>query len=321
VITLLEAAQRIYRPSQREGLSMNALPFRQPGQFYKGNLHSHSTNSDGRKSPAEVIDIYRGAGYHFLALTDHFLERYGFPISDTRGFRTDGFTTLLGAELHAGEITLGGHWHIVAAGLPLDFEPTPLGQSGADLCQRARTAGAYVAAAHPYWYGVTLEDIESLGEIDAIETFNGTCMGENDRGDSWHVLDALLARGHRYLACANDDAHFAPDRVDFACGWTHVKATQCEPEAILAALKAGHYYSSTGPELHDVQFEGKDSITIHCSPCRAIFVSGRSARSRRLHGDNLTEATFTLDGITSPYLRVTVVDASGGRAWTNPIWR
>jgi hypothetical protein len=28
------------------------------------------------------------------------MARYGFPIVDTRGFRTPGFTTLLGAEVH-----------------------------------------------------------------------------------------------------------------------------------------------------------------------------------------------------------------------------
>jgi len=74
------------------------LPFDRPGRFLRGNLHTHSTASDGRLSPEEVCEHYRLAGYDFLALTDHFLERYGFPITDTRRYRTDAFTTLLGAE-------------------------------------------------------------------------------------------------------------------------------------------------------------------------------------------------------------------------------
>ncbi len=40
-------------------------------KWYKGNLHTHSTNSDGRLSPEEVIGLYREEGYDFLALTDH----------------------------------------------------------------------------------------------------------------------------------------------------------------------------------------------------------------------------------------------------------
>ncbi len=58
---------------------MTQPPFDQPGRFWKGNLHTHSTASDGEHSPAEVCRRYRDAGYDFLALTDHFLARYGYP--------------------------------------------------------------------------------------------------------------------------------------------------------------------------------------------------------------------------------------------------
>ena len=48
-----------------------ANPFSEPGQWYKDCLHVHSTCSDGRWTPQQVIDWYREQGYHFLALTDH----------------------------------------------------------------------------------------------------------------------------------------------------------------------------------------------------------------------------------------------------------
>ena len=47
------------------------LLFDESKRFYKGNLHTHTTNSDGRKDPADVIDLYQTAGYDFLAITDH----------------------------------------------------------------------------------------------------------------------------------------------------------------------------------------------------------------------------------------------------------
>jgi histidinol phosphatase-like PHP family hydrolase len=100
---------------------MRNLPFDRPGRFYRGNLHTHSTRSDG--APASVIDAYRSRGYDFLALTDHVLDRYGFPITDTRELRSPDFTTLLGAELHAPRTESGVDWHLVAVGLPLDFAP------------------------------------------------------------------------------------------------------------------------------------------------------------------------------------------------------
>ena len=68
---------------------MNSLPFSKPGTWHRGNLHTHSTNSDGTKSPREVCAAYRRRGYDFISLTDHFKEEYGFPINDTTPYRSD----------------------------------------------------------------------------------------------------------------------------------------------------------------------------------------------------------------------------------------
>ena len=53
---------------------MKRLPFGKPGTFRKGNIHTHSTASDGELEPEEVCRRYREGGYNFLAITDHFLE-------------------------------------------------------------------------------------------------------------------------------------------------------------------------------------------------------------------------------------------------------
>ena len=106
--------------------------FTAPGRFWKGNIHTHSTLSDGMRTPADVCATYRDAGYDFLALTDHFQPKCAFPVADTRPFRTPGFTTILGAELHAPATGLGEIWHILAVGLPLDFAPTGDAETGRD---------------------------------------------------------------------------------------------------------------------------------------------------------------------------------------------
>src|SRR5215813_7480135 len=131
---------------------MYRLPFDLPGRFYRGNLHAHSTRSDGALEPEAVVEAYRGRGYDFLALTDHFLATYGFPITDTRALRSSEFTTLLGAELHAPRTESGMDWHLVAVGLPLGFAPPAEGETGATLAARASESGAFVGIAHPAWY-------------------------------------------------------------------------------------------------------------------------------------------------------------------------
>ncbi len=151
---------------------MRNLPFRQPGRFFKGNLHTHSMRSDGALEPEAVIAAYREHGYDFLALTDHFLAPYDFPITDTRPFRDATFTTLLGAELHAPETEHGEFWHLLAVGLPLDFAPTKDGETGPALAARAAEAGAFVGIAHPAWYTLTLADALSIEAAHAVETYN-----------------------------------------------------------------------------------------------------------------------------------------------------
>src|SRR5262245_31247405 len=141
---------------------MSLDAFKSPGRFYRGNIHTHSNASDGMQSPEAVCTYYREAGYDFLALTDHFQRHYGFPITDTLPFRTNSFTTILGAELHAMANSQGELWHILAVGLPEDFAPTGETETGVELAQRAVDAGAFVAIAHPQWCSLTIEDGRAL---------------------------------------------------------------------------------------------------------------------------------------------------------------
>lgn len=301
---------------------MSIAPFSSPGRFWRGNLHTHSTLSDGMLTPQEVCTLYQQAGYDFLSLTDHFMEHYGYPLTDTSPYRTAEFTTILGAELHTGFTELGHLWHILAVGLPSNFAPNLPNETGPQIAKRALDAGSFVAAAHPAWYGLTEGDIRSLGDIHAVEVFNATSIDHNDRPDGWYILDLLLMRGCRYTACATDDAHFTDRRHDALRGWVQVKSEVLEPSALLEALKAGAYYSSTGPQLFDIDLLPGDKIRIRCTPADRIFVTGYAAQSVHIHGNGLTDVELSLKTVqNSPYLRITVRDSKGGRAWSNPIWR
>ncbi len=298
---------------------MDLSAFANPGRFWKGNLHTHSTRSDGGKPPQEVCRLYEQGGYDFIALTDHFMEQYNFPITDTRPFRSEVFTTIIGAELHSGAIENGSPWHIVAAGLPLDFAPTAPEETGAQLAARAKEAGAFIGIAHPHWYTLTENDVGALGPAHAVEVYNGVADDANDRADSWHIMDILLDRRQRYFAYAADDAHLK-EHHDFRRGWVHVKAEELSPDALLTALKAGAFYASTGPEIYDIEHIPGERLVVHCSPAERIFLTGVGSTSNRAWGNGLTHAEFDLSNWDSHYCRVTVRDRDGSRAWSNPIW-
>ncbi|MBT7779182.1 MAG: PHP domain-containing protein [Rhodospirillales bacterium] len=296
---------------------MKNLPFGQPGNFYKGNLHTHSTNSDGKFPMSEVISKYRDAGHDFVALSEHFMDAYDYPVSDTRDLRTDDFTTLIAAELHQGRTSIDEIWHILAVGIPTDFAAPHEGETAPQIAQRAADAGAFIGLVHPSWNGLTVEDAKTIECAHAVEVYNHGSQVEVDRGVDWPFCDQLLNGGWRLNGFATDDAH-ALDH-DWLGGWVNVLADSLDPDALLDALKNGQYYSSQGPEIHDVTFDD-ESVTITSSAASSISVQGRGSKSATKMDDGMTEATFPTKKYKDAYLRITVTDEQGRRAWTNPVW-
>ena len=300
--------------------------FTAAGKFRRGNLHTHSTSSDGQLEPAEVCRRYQAEGYDFISLTDHFVGQYDYPITDTTPFRNNNFTTLLGAELHIDTTDNGDIWHIVAVGLPADFTPPDVphfryfdsAETVTDLTNRAAKAGAFIAIAHPHWSALTEADARRIPAAHAVEVYNHGCAIENDRGDGHLSCEHMLNEGRRLTMIATDDAHFAtPDHFG---GWVMVKTTENTPDALLAALKAGEYYSSTGPEILDIRMK-RLTIEVDCSKAQTIAVQGRGVAASKICGTDLTTGSIALDRFAvSPWIRVTVIDHAGKRAWSNPIW-
>ena len=291
--------------------------FEGEGRFLKGNLHGHSTGSDGALPPDEVCARYAAAGYDFVAVSDHFMERFGHPVTDTRHARRGGFTTLLGAELHAPATAAGDVWHILAVGLPPDFAATGEGESGVALARRAAAAGAFVALAHPHWSQLTRADGLSIDAAHAVEVYNNKSAIEVDRGDGLVLWDALLHAGRRLFAIASDDSHWhGPDAFG---GWIMVRAAENAPEALLDALKRGAFYASQGPEIHDVARDG-DALEVRCSEAASVILAGPGPWRARQLGESLTAVCLPLAPELGGWRRLIVRDAAGRRAWSNPLW-
>jgi predicted metal-dependent phosphoesterase TrpH len=304
---------------------MRLTVFETPGRFWRGNLHTHSNRSDGALDPAEVCRRYRAEGYDFIALTDHFIGQYGYPIVDTVPYRQPGFTTILGAELHSGPMRNGELWHILAVGLPANFAPGnapdfkvhPGMETGPEIAARAAASGAFVAIAHPQWSGLTLEDARSIAAAHAVEVYNHGCAMGCDRGDGFAIADLLASEGRMLPLIATDDAHFTePDHFG---GWVMVKSPVNAPEALVEALKAGAFYSSQGPELRDVVIDG-GRVHIESSAVVSMIVQGQGTAAKAIHGHSMTRGAVPLERFrASRWIRVTVINAAGKRAWTNPV--
>jgi hypothetical protein len=306
-------------------VAQDVLKGGEEGRFFRGNLHCHSTRSDGLVDPEEVVGAYRDAGYDFVCLSDHFEEEYGWRVTDTRHLRDENFTTILGAELRSSHKEERNSYWVTAAGLPLDFAAPPPGDH-AEAIGRARALGAFVVMLHPGLNNLSLGAVEGLPAIDAVHAVevynhNNAMAALPDRAEGAYMLDGLLEGGRKVLVNAGDDAHFGHPRDRFG-GWVEVYCDRLDPDAVIAALKAGYYYSTQGPEIRELIVD-EDRLRVRTSEAYAISLTTGGDRwqsgSERT-GEPVAEAEFDLAPFRGSYCRVTVVEATGKRAWSNPIW-
>lgn len=281
-------------------------------KWYKGNLHTHTTVSDGRRTPEEVIRLYREKGYDFLAITDH------WHTSKNR-VTEDGMLLLSGCEFNVGERdVLWGIYHLVGIGFTeepnLTFAPYLEPQKIIDEIHRC---GGLVNLAHPAWSLNTLEQISPLQGIDMTEIFNSVSDTPwNARPYSGLFVDIMASRGRRFPCIAADDAHFY--NGDETRSYIMVKADSLTRESILAAVQAGDFFATQGPSLQVEIGDGEVHVTT--SPVEKIIFYSDSIYSteRVTQGHGITEAVYHLQPIEH-FIRVEAVDEEGRTAWSSPV--
>ncbi len=285
-------------------------PFESPGNWYRANLHAHTTMSDGDLSPEESADFYEQAGYHVLAITDH-----GHVTEVEQAER--GLLLLPGVELGGDTSRQGTTYHVVGLGMDSSgrVEAAP-GTTVQGLVNMLREAGGIAFLAHPYWSGLTADDVLGIEGCFALEVYNTGCDLEILRGYSTVHWDDLLALGRDYGGLAVDDGHVGA--VDHGLGWTMIRTEELTAEAVCDALLRGRYYASTGPELRDLTVS-EGTIEVRTSPVVSIAMVSEPERGARRRAEverTITSAEFALP--SARYCRVEATDAAGRTAWSNP---
>jgi hypothetical protein len=291
-------------------------PFKAEGKWYKGNLHTHTTNSDGAWSPERVVDEYKANGYDFLFITDH------NKVTDVSNLSGDGFLVLNGEELGAGSAEQGQPYHLVALNLKeaVSKQDAPTAQGIIDL---VRSKGGEVVVAHPYWSGLTINDMIGLERYIGIEVFNTTCFASIAKGHSAVHWDDLLARGKSVFGFAVDDAHqhFNDHRPIDICGaWIMAKLPELTEAAVMNAIKSGRFYASNGPTINNISVND-ETISVSTSEVKRInFIVNisRGESFTAMGNELLTGAEYRIRG-SEQYIRVECFDKDGNAAWSNPV--
>lgn len=291
-------------------------PFKIEGEWFKGNLHTHTTNSDGAWSPDKVVSEYKANGYNFAFITDH------WKVTDVSTLSKDGFLALNGQEFNIEGSELGYHYHIVGLNLKKTI-PSGIAKNAQGIIDLIRSEGGEAVVAHPYWSGLTLNDIALLNGHLGVEIFNSTCYFSIGKGHSVVHWDDLLNKKNLLFGFAVDDTHqhFNEHRqIDICAAWIVAKMPALTEENVMKAIKAGHFYSSIGPAIKDISIEdGK----IHVSTSEVKFINfianahgGESFMAKST--DFITEAEYKIRG-SERYIRVECIDKDGKGAWSNPL--
>jgi hypothetical protein len=291
-------------------------PFALPGRWYKGNLHTHTTGSDGTLDANAVAARYREAGYDFLALTDH-----DAITSLECGRERESFLVLPGAEISARREN-GQHVDVLCFGLS-EAAPVPERPTAEAAAEWARQAGGECLIAHPHLSQITPEELCSWPGALGIEVFNASCHYAFGKGYSCALWDTVLSRGQPAWGFASDDSHhhFNDHRPDDLCqAWVSVRAPRLGRTALLGALRRGHFYSSWGPAIEALEVTD-DRVKVRTSPVKVInfLAPGFAGESfTAVAKTTITEAEYRLRGSES-YLRIECWDAAGRGAWSNPV--
>lgn len=330
---------------------------RNDGEFYKANLHCHSTVSDGKLSPDELKKFYKKHGYSVLAYTDHniliahpelrdeeFLPLNSYELSV---FTLDKYSGAAGKQyekpchliliakeennldmvcwnrnfLFANAVNYESQAKFKKSEDNYDRVYTP--DCINDIINRAHKGGYYVIYAHPTWSGEIYPTYIQYQNLDAMEMMNYSSIQEGNFEFNDRVYDDFLLDG-KFMSCvAGDDNHnhYPPEtnpKWDSCGTYTMIKAPKLEYREITKALEEGNSYASNGASIYDLYMEdGK--VCVSCSDAYMISYVSNALWAQRRNTEEGTSLTYAefAPHEYDKWFRIKIVGKDGKFAYSN----
>jgi predicted metal-dependent phosphoesterase TrpH len=334
-ITLTRGVQPSLRPVPDYRHAVR--PVSQPG-WYRGDLHTHTVHSDGRRRIVEMADAATSAGLDFIGSTDHNTS------SANRAWAaaaSDGLEVIEGEEV----TTRHGHWLAIALppGCWIDWQYAPRDGVFATYAERVRADGGLVVAAHP---SVPLPGCAwefGYRDVDAMEVWNGQWNVDDEL--SLRIWQQLLRQGRRITAVGGSDSHAStqplgrPQTVVYAQGLVTrdlvdgLRRARCyvaESSAVSLVLSASREgsRSTAGPGETLTVPPGADvAVTAEVSGAPdaniALVTDGGCVGRAKTDASGDGRLTWTTSGGDAPFARVEVRRRArfpSMVALSNPVW-
>jgi hypothetical protein len=290
------------------------------GAWLKGNLHTHTMESDGDSTPAEVVQWYAQHGYDFLVLSDH--DKITCVDDD------EGLVLITGEEVT--DRLPKKPLHVNAIGIEVAVQPQS-GTTVVDVLQRnidaVRKAGALALINHPnFGWAFGAEELLQLQHANFLEIASGHPFVNAEGPPSVESMwDRMLTAGKTIYGVAVDDMHhlqrvWDDDIVLPGKAWVVVRAEKRDAKSILSALERGDFYASTGVELVDVMTTEKSiEVRVREKNLARYRIHFIGSAGRVLQQSVGTTATYAIGG-SEGYVRAKVIDSNGKAAWTQPVF-
>lgn len=330
------------------------------GNFYKANLHTHTTFSDGSLTPEEIKRRYMEKGYSVVAYTDY---QYMIPHNE---LTDENFLALTGVEYAVNkgsyDFLPSTHLNYIAKdknccvfpgfhesrlwGAIMHMKsylneemknyedslvPSYSDEFFNELIEKLNEKEFLVTFNHPNGSLQNFKDYGKIKGLWGIECHNSGATAEGFDETIFPLVD-LHREGERVFPIAADDTH---GEKELFGGFSMIKAKNLDYDTIYDALKRGDFYSSEGPEIKELYVEN-GIVHIKTSPVKKIFLFSMQRFDRRLYADDgktVCEVEFDINSFIEScennkkllphgnYIRIEAVDEKSKHAYTRCYYR
>lgn len=310
-----------------------------PTNQYKGNMHSHSTCSDGKYTVEELKEAYKAKGYSVFAFSDH------DNVIDHSDLNDENFLTITSAELAftapnpTGKIfqtVVSCHFNVFSKDphnfKKIDYRGTPFSFEKVNPILREYAENGYlVSINHPNWSLLTENEFLKYDDcIMGMEVTNCiTCNYGGALSYSYDLYMNALRNGKKWIPLGGDDNHsfckpFEHPLNDSFGSFTYFCAEKLEYGAIIEAMEKGNCYCSQGPQITELYMEDGKAHVKTAQPVKQISVNANTRFARATFtpdGSPVTEACFDIAEDRIDFLVFSVEGTDGTRATTRAYYK
>lgn len=206
-------------------------------QWYKGDTHLHTLNSDGVLTPGQLVDRCKKKGLDFMIITDH-----NYNTVDESYF--DGDMLIIQGQEITDEV---GHVNVwgkkVPEEPPYDIKET---ENYKKLLKKCKKAGAVTCLNHPFCSKCGFRLNPDDFEFDCVEVWNTVQHRDNMKNRDWWVKQLLNSK--KIAAVGGSDYHSDVLGISIlAIPTTIVHAESKTEKDILDALVQGRSVITNSP--------------------------------------------------------------------------